>query len=131
MKKVVSILLIALLALTLTACFKPVLQTDSEIIITVSSDNSAKTLSEYLSSLKSDGKIQYETDASGFLTAINGRKPAAANEYWMIYTLKEGYFNNDWGSYEYDGKTYGSATLGITDMPVAANDVFIFVIASF
>lgn len=135
-KKLVTLtLILATLAALFSACVKPVVQTDTEVVIVVKnsvmSDVEGKFLVDYLDALKEDGKLTYQAD-DGMVVKINDvEAKASESRYWMIYTDDADNSNEAWGTYEYDGKTYSSATLGIEDLPLKADATYIFAITQF
>lgn len=126
---------LVVIAAFFTACNKPVVQTDTEVVITVTDsvmkDIEGKYLVDYLDALVEKEKLTYEA-TSGMIITINGTEAKAAdNKYWLIYTSDADYSNSDWGTYEYDSVTYNSATKGIAELPLKADAVYIFVISQF
>ena len=64
------------------------------------------------------------------VTEINGRANTT-NSYWMVYTSDEAHANAEWGVMEYEGKEYGSATLGAESLPLAAGGTYIWAYQTF
>lgn len=65
----------------------------------------------------------------GMLIEIGGLKQNKSNnEYIMIYTSLEGYFNSEWGWVVYKSVEYYSATVGIGDLPLVDGQIIIFYI---
>ena len=101
---------------------------DTEYTITDTS-----TLKDYMDYLKDKGEFNYsysEGAYGAFLESVNG-VANTTNCYWMIYTDDTENSSTEWGSYDYDGKTLGSANFGISDMPLKENTIYVFAYQSF
>ena len=126
--KTLLAVLVLVMVLGLFACNKNV----DEVVIKV--DNAYKmeaedTLEDYMDYLEDKGKLDYEEE-DGMIISING-KANTLNSYWMIYTSDENYSNSQWGTYEYKGKTLGSATLGATALPLNKDATYVLVYQTF
>ena len=109
---------LCLTALLFTACGSNVLQPDENtVVIEVPEDYDA------------EGKTLF-TIEDGMVTEINGRANTT-NSYWMVYTSDEAHANAEWGVMEYEGKEYGSATLGAESLPLAAGGTYIWAYQTF
>ncbi len=53
------------------------------------------------------------------------------HEFVAIYTNDDANANADWGTYELNGVTYGSAVSGINDLPVKASCNYLLVIQKY
>lgn len=123
---------LCLTALLFTACGSNVLQPDENtVVIEVPEDYDAegKTLYDYMTELAGSGGLTF-TIEDGMVTAINGRANTT-NSYWMVYTSDEAHANAEWGVMEYEGKEYGSATLGAESLPLAAGGTYIWAYQTF
>ena len=145
MKKLLSLALI--LAMALAACFAFVACDDEnenpnnpgntgnekEVVIVVSSDvmtvTSETKLIDYMNALKEEGKIDFEI-SNGMVMSING-KSGESNEYWMLYTDDTENSNDSWGTYTYEEKSYGSATLGAEALPIKEGKTYIWALQTF
>lgn len=87
------------------------------------------TLLAYMTELENAGELDFELK-DGMVTELNG-KANTANSFWMLYTSDTANANADWGSYEYEGQTLGSATLGAETLIIAKSTVYIWVYQSF
>lgn len=126
--KTLLAVLVLVMILGLFACNKNV----DEVVIKV--DNAYKmeaedTLEDYMDYLEDKGKLDYEEE-DGMIISING-KANTLNSYWMIYTSDENYSNSQWGTYEFKGKTLGSATLGATALPLNKDATYVLVYQTF
>lgn len=136
MKKFISAI-IALVAVFVccfaVACKSNPVKADENTVFITASDSSfdfkEKTLEDYMKWLQSDGKLTFEI-SDGMVTSING-KSNTTNSYWMLYTDDEQNANNEWGTFEHEGKTYGSAVSGAADLKVKENCVYIWAYQTF
>lgn len=121
-----------LISLFLSFCFsfascnkeaKPV------IITADSSVAEGTTLLVYMEELQESGKLTF-TVQNGMVTSLNGTKNGT-NSYWMLYTSDENNANTAWGSFDYEGETLGSATLGVADILIVAGETYAWVYQSF
>ena len=87
------------------------------------------TLLAYMTELENAGELDFELK-DGMVTELNG-KANTANSFWMLYTSDTANANTAWGSYEYEGQTLGSATLGAETLIIAKSTVYIWVYQSF
>ena len=77
-----------------------------------------KSLEDYMNYLASEKVLTFTID-KGMVTVINDKAQDDKNSsYWMLYTSDADNANEEWGVMEYEGKKYGSATLGATDLKV-------------
>lgn len=105
---------------------------ETAVVITAQDDNfefDGKTLKDYMDFLQENEKLTYSI-SNGMVTAING-KSNTTNSYWMLYTNDSENANSSWGTYEYEGATYGSATLGAEELVVKENCVYIWAYQTF
>ena len=78
-----------------------------------------------------------ESEYGFYITSVNGYVPNAdANEFWGVYTdLGEyegvAYSSAEFGTYEYNGKTYASASLGVSGMPLIEGYVYILAVSTY
>ncbi len=110
-------------------------ETDKKIIITVSSEQmelkETTTLVEYMQSLKDDGELEFEI-VGGMITSINGiANPLDFSSCWMLYTNDTELSNSAWGTAEYNGETFGSATDGAEKLIVKDGYKYIWYYQSF
>ena len=92
---------------------------DADVIITVSAeeyDIQDKTLKDYMDYLVTDGVLEFEMNGT-MIKAVNGVENTT-NSFWMIYTDDMENADSTWGTYEVNGKTYSSAKLGISELPI-------------
>ena len=131
--KLLTILLTLILAFTFVGCKKnPVTVDENSVIITADFsdyDLEGKTLLEFMEILKSEGKLDF-TISDGMVNSING-VANSANSYWMFYTDDTENSNEAWGTAEYNGKTYFSASLGVSDLPLKDGATYIIIYQTF
>lgn len=99
---------------------------ENTVVITVAEDYDVegKTLKDYMDYLVAEDELAYEI-SDGMIVSLNG-KANTTNSYWMLYTSDEANANTAWGTIEYDGHTYGSATLGAPSLPLAEGAVYVW-----
>lgn len=84
---------------------------------------------EYMDVLQNANELTYEIK-DGMIVALNG-KANTTNSYWMLYTSDSEHANSEWGTAEYNGNVYGSATLGATELPIKDGCIYIWVYQTF
>lgn len=124
----IAIVLLMVCSLCLFSCDKPA----EDVVITVDATKMEiedKTLKDYMDYLVSEGELSYLV-SNGMITEVNGVQNGT-NQYWMIYTNDVEYSNTAWGTYEKDGVTYSSATLGIEELPIKDGAIYILTYQTF
>lgn len=114
-------------------CFAACNKTPDPVAITVSDSTEGETLYEYMCDLEEKGELSFEYSDSqygAYVTAINGVSNTT-NSSWMLYTDDAENSNNAWGTYEYEGKTLGSASLGAGSLVVVDGCVYVWVYETF
>lgn len=86
-------------------------------------------LSDVMEALQTEGKITYTMNGT-FMSSLNGVTPEGTN-FWALYTSDEEFSNTAWGSYEYNGKNYGSSSLGMESLAVAEGEYYIWALSSY
>ncbi len=106
---------------------------ENAVLITPSSEvlgiTAETTLADYMDELVSRNELEYQA-ADGMITSING-KAQEGSSYWMLYTDDAENSNADWGTAEYEGKTYLSATLGYGLLPIKEGCTYIWLYQTF
>ncbi len=126
MKKLLLFMSICICFLFACGAREPVIMDGEHAVITVSAErvNDGTTLKQYMDLLVSDGDLSYEMQ-SGMVTSVNG--VAAGNgKYWLLYTDDETFAVPSWGACEYQGKVYGSSSLGAETLVVKAGCTYIW-----
>jgi hypothetical protein len=112
-----------------TACDKEV----QPVVLTISGDviniTDTTTLADYMDALVEKGDLKYVT-SDGFIKSINDVENTT-NSYWMIYTSDTVNSNESWGTYTYKNVKYYSATLGISELIIQENFIYIFAYQTF
>ena len=138
MKKVLSVLMVLVMLVGLTACKgEKLVIKDSDTYIVVKTTAKAMdgatdmTLMDYMSKLKDKGELEF-TISDGMITSINGiDNPADYSSCWMLYTSDADNANAAWGTVEYEGQEYGSAISGAETLKIKADQLYIWVFKSF
>ena len=145
MKKQQKILIVvAIVALLVVSCFafaacgkKYVQQKDTAVYFTVDKDVMAnvdgKTLQDYMDALVKKGQLTYSGDSTAYGLMINTvndiKADASKGEYWFLYSDDDEYSNGDWGTYELNGKTYKSTTLGASSLPIKIGCTYVLMMS--
>ncbi len=98
------------------------------VVINVTGAEAGQTLIEYMEDMKADGEIDYTLNGT-LITSING-KQNFGSKYWFLYTDDAENANEQWGTYVYDGKTYGSAISGAAELVVKDGCTYIWAYGS-
>lgn len=142
MKRKLLALIVALATITmafmLTACGKTKFDKDkNELAITVTDSvmeiTAETTLEDYMNKLQDKKEISFKGTVSEYglkITKINDVEEGMG-EYWILYTTDADNSNTEWGSYEYDGKTLGSATLGVSNLIIKNGETYVWVLQKY
>jgi len=107
-----------------------ILSTETRVVIKVDSVKGNAMLKHALDSVVGDN-FSYEL-SNGMVSKVNGvENPADWSKCWMIYTSDTEFSNNTYGTVTYEGLTFGSAILGVNDLPVTVNAYYVLDFASF
>ena len=107
----------------------PVTADENTVFITADKSYNNKTLLEYMNHLQDEGDLTFEIK-DGMVTSING-KSNTTNSFWMLYTDDTENANEAWGTFEHEGKTYGSAVSGASDLKIKENCMYIWTYQTF
>lgn len=141
MKKLLSFTLVIclILACSISASCKDssasanatiVYSSETMVVIKVDEVSGNATLIHALDSVKGDN-FNYEI-SGGMITSVNGVQNKADWSFsWMLYTNDADFSNTTWGTVTYNQMTFGSATLGAQDLPVASGFYYILNYTSF
>lgn len=129
MKKRWLAVLLCVIAAVFGVCFIACNKNPDPVAITVSEATDGETLLEYMNGLEEDGTLKFTVN-DGMVTSINGVSNTT-NSYWMLYTSDSDNANTEWGTYEYNGQTLGSATLGAESLTVVNGCVYVWVYTTF
>lgn len=146
MKNFVKILAVLLVFCTVFACFAGctgekgevklvVILNDDIDVYEVDTKNLDMTYLVDLMNYVADNNAEFTFEASaGFMTSLNGYVPSG-NEFVAIYTDLElngiPYYDVSWGTVDYGGKAYGSASKGITELPLNGGVTYILTVSTF
>ena len=137
-KNILSVLLVVMLLLSMTACRNESLvikDSDTYIVIKTTQealgDKTDMVLIDYMGMLKEKGELEFSVE-NGMILSINGiDNPADYSSCWMLYTSDEENANAAWGTVEYEGKEYGSAVSGAETLKIKPDQLYIWVFKSF
>ncbi len=140
----ICVAVLALASVSLFGCGETVdgvkLVESKEKVVVIQATRTQGSLLDALNALKDAEELKFETTGSGEMTmivSVDGYAPdSAKNEFWAIYTsLTEldgvSYSNEEYGTYEYDGKNYNSASYGCTGLPLVAGETYILAISTY
>lgn len=114
------------------------------VVFTASADvmtlTDTTSLKNYMDVLAGNGELTFggsETEHGFYIQSVCGRQ-AEGNTFWAVYTdlvTLEGdetvYSNEEWGTYEYNGKTLYSAAYGVSLLPCVAGYTYALVFSSY
>ncbi len=136
MKRILSMLLIVLAALTLVCCGKSnggaktvaaLAKEENMLVITVEELDGDVTLLALMKELQEEGRLTFTADLTGMVQSIDGKANAADwSACWMVYTSDAEMANTEWGTVEYNGDVYGSAVVGAGALEVTAGETYIW-----
>lgn len=119
--------------LFLFGCESKTVKVDGDyVIITAQKVRENETLEEYMLYLQGTRELTFETQSSdwgAFIVSVNG-KANSTNSYWMVYTSDSENADTAYTA-EYDGKLYGSASVGITSLVVKEGETYILYYQTF
>ena len=119
---------------------KATLIASEEKLIVIRADQNGGSFEDALNLFKDDGKLTYvssEGQYGSFISAINGYTPdGSKNEFCAVYTSLAtyngvSYSSTEYGSYEYDGKTLGSASYGVSGLPLVAGELYVLTVSTY
>ena len=119
----------ALLAFAGCASEGQVTEGENTVVIEASAKDSGKTLLAVMEELQEAGEFTF-TVSDGMVTSINGTSQTASS-YWMLYTSDAENANDQWGTFEYEGETLGSAIYGAGELTLKADCVYLWSFESF
>jgi len=132
------ILLAIMSVVCLVACDKQgkakaeiVSKTDTVVVIKIVEEEPWSTLISAMEYLKEEGELTFEMTDKMITSIENKANAADFSRCWMLYTSDAEMSNTEWGTYEYDGKTLGSAILGAESLEVVASEIYVWVYTTF
>ena len=126
MKKLVTLLLcVALACAFLCGCDN----VGKKIVLTPQDEFVGQTLSSFMENEKGQKRLDFVIE-NGMVVSIDGIKNTT-NTYWMLYTDDAENSNEAWGTIEYNGKNYASASLGADALVIAKGCTYIWVFTKF
>ena len=129
MKKKLTIVTVLLALICALCAFSACGKADIDPVVLKPSDSDMEiaettTLLDYMDYLVGKGELKYEISGT-MITSINGVKNGTKS-FWMLYCDDTANSNGDWGTCEYGGKTYYSATAGASELIVADGCTYIW-----
>ena len=101
-------------------------KSDTVVVIKVNEVEGFATLLDAMNYLQDEGELTFEI-SGGMLSSIEGKaNPSDWSACWMLYTSDTELSNMEWGTTKYDGKTYGSAIVGVESLQVAVGEFYIW-----
>lgn len=152
MKKLIVIILSMVLLICLTSCGEATVNATvvasakgsqgsprvCEVIIRAEADGGS--LADALEYLSNEGRLTYdgsESEYGFFITSLIGvEADASANEYFAIYTTLgeyDGvvYSNAEYASFKHGNKTLGSASYGVSGLPMVKGELYALVLENY
>lgn len=109
-----------------TAIVATVEKEEGFVAITITQMDGEAMLSDVMEQLQAEGKLSFGLDATGMLTQLEGVQNAADwSACWMLYTSDAELANMSYAK-EWKGATYGSAVVGVTQLPAAEGFVYLW-----
>ena len=136
MKKLLTLtlsILSVIVCILLSACDKSPITADENTVFITATDKdynfTDKTVLDFMEYLKGKGEFDFEIE-NGMITSMNG-KANTNNSYWMFYTDDDENADEQWGTFEHEGKIYGSATEGVSTLKIKENCMYIWAYQTF
>ncbi len=134
MKRKISSIVTLFLTVVLSICFFACQQEKIEVYAFDFTDMEVGknvTLLDIMEEKKKEGTLTFSV-RDGMVVEIGGLENTLNyNPCWMLYTTDEDYANHEWGTYEYNEKILGSATVGAELLLVKTNEIYVWVYQSF
>ena len=144
MKKIVAVLLLVLCVTVLFCGCVPTVGEQGKVSFIVvvdgvsanfetdfdTTDTNLVTLSDLMRYLAENNENFNYSESGGMVYSVLGiTADSASREFWAIYTDCEingvPYFDNTWGTTTVRGKTLGSATKGILELPLQKDATYV------
>lgn len=127
LKVILSLVCVFVCACLFFGCQKGTVKLDGDYLVIVAGEVEENlTLEEYMDRLQAEGKFSYE-QSGGMVISIDGKaNDSDYNPCWMLYTSDAENSNAQWGSVEYEGKVYYSASLGMESLIVKSGETYIW-----
>ena len=109
------------------------------IILRADETDTGKSVFDALQAFAQEESISltYEMgDYGAMITSVNGVSLTQANEFWAVYTSLEtyegvSYSSTQYGTYGYGGQTLGSASYGVSYLPLVEGEIYVITVGSF
>lgn len=106
--------------------------TETMVVMKIVEAEEGATALSALTKLKEDGAIDFISKQGAYgayITSINGKAEQASGTSgysWMLYTSDTDNASTEFGSVEYNGKTYGQASAGASSLVVKEGEYYIW-----
>lgn len=108
------------------------------IVLRADETDTGKSVFDALQAFAQEEKISFTYDVGDYgamITSVNGVTLAQTNEFWAVYTSLEtyegvSYSSTQFGTYEYGGQTIGSASYGVSYLPLVAGEIYVITVGS-
>lgn len=106
--------------------------TETLVVMQVVEADEGATALDALTKLKEDGEVDF-TSVNGlygaYVTSINGKAETSegtSGYSWMLYTSDTEFSSVEFGSVDYDGKTFGQASVGASALVVKEGEYYVW-----
>lgn len=100
--------------------------TETAVAIVIERLEGEATLMDVMKTLQEQGEFTFKTDATGMITAINGKQNAADwSKYWALYISDTELSEMSYGI-EWKGQQLGFSNFGANTLPVEAGGVYVW-----
>lgn len=126
-------MLLCILSLSFAACKPQSAQGDENTVVIRPNEEvlvlgETTSLMDYLAAMQDKGLLTF-TANNGMIDSVNGieNQTSSANSgsYWMIYTSDPDFSEASYGTLDYQGETYASATVGAEQLIVSIDYVYL------
>lgn len=145
--KILTVLLCALILCPIFACSPKnsdirarIISSDDSGTVIIEATATSGSLYDALAMFDESDLLDLDMEQSEygyFIEEVNGRKPdAAKNEFFAVYTslgdyLGVSYSSEEFASYEYNGQRLGSASVGVSSLPLVKGEIYIIAISTY
>ncbi|MBO4989597.1 MAG: hypothetical protein J6D37_04620 [Clostridia bacterium] len=114
--------------------------TPSIVAITATKTVEGKSLFDAMRAWQAEKELDFtysDSEFGPYLLSVNGKTPdAEKNEFWAIYTSLTtyqgvSYSSTEYGSYDFGGTLIGSASYGVSGLPLVEGCVYVLTIGTY
>ena len=129
-RKLISFVSLLTTVLLSVFCFVACGDSVEPVAITVSQAvEEDTTLLEVMQEKKTTGELDFQIE-NGMIVQI-GTTKNTTNSFWMLYTTDAENANAQWGTFEWNGETLGSAIVGADTLVVKQGETYVWVYTTF